>query len=212
MSKLPSSLTNVTSREGLLQHPAFERYVVDKINIHYASSKRPPHWQSNWIFQTAGGSDPGVVSLKLNPTMELRGAEDDTRSMFEVSLVSGVGPVDGHTANKLISLKTPMPVADLFDELEINGLFDYEPVVESKGSLWWHYGLISWLEQKGYSVAGSTSDFLQWLAVLSAEIKAVSGGNGQCTPEVDLVLSARGNFTRGERYDVHLLLVYGSSD
>ena len=204
MLRLPSSLTNVTPKEALQQHPSFERYVVDQINI-YASSKATStdtdglsHWQSNWIFRTAGGSDPGVLSLKLNPTMELR-SEDDTRSMFEASLVPCVGPVEGQIANKLISLKTPMPLAQLLDELEINGLFDYEPIVETKGSLWWHYGLISWLEQQGYSVAGSTSDFLRWLATYSTDIKARSGGSSEGTPEVDLVLSARGNFTRGER-------------
>ena len=204
MLKLPSSLTNVTPKEALQQHPSFERYVVDKINI-YASSKgtstdtnRPPHWQSNWIFWTAGGSDSGVLSLKLNPTMELRD-DADTRSIFEVSLVPCVGSVEGQTANKLISLKTPMPLAELLDELEINGLFDYEPIVETKGSLWWHYGVISWLEQKEYTVAGSTSDFLQWLDTHSTNIKVRSEGSGQGTPEVDLVLSTRGNFTRGER-------------
>jgi hypothetical protein len=204
MLKLPSSLTNITPKETLQQHPSFENYVVDKLNV-YATCKEtsihanePPHWQSNWIFRTAGSFDLGVRSLKLDPTMELRD-EHDTRSMFEASLVPSVGPLEAQTANKLISLKTPMALAELFEEFEVNGLFDYEPSVETKGSLWWHYGLISWLEQKGYAVAGSTSDFLQWLAIRCIDLKARSGSCGQGTEEVDLVLSARGNFTRGER-------------
>jgi len=203
MVKLPSSLTNVTPKETLDQHPSFENYVVDKLSIHATfketstHTNQSPHWQSNWIFRTAGSFGSEVPSLKLDPTMELRD-EHDTRSMFEISLVPGVGPVEVQTANKLISLKSPMPLAELFEEFEINGLFDYEPTVETKGSLWWHYGLISWLEQKGYSVAGSTLDFLQWLAILCTDLKAASGGGSHSTEEVDLVLSARGNFTRGE--------------
>jgi hypothetical protein len=203
MVKLPSSLTNVTPKETLDQHPSFESYVVDKLSVHATfketstHTNQSPHWQSNWIFRTAGSFDSGVRSLKLDPTMGLRD-EHDTRSMFEVSLVPGVGPVEVQTANKLISLKSPKPLAELFEEFEINGLFDYEPTVETKGSLWWHYGLISWLEQKGYSVAGSTLDFLQWLAIRCTDLKAASGGSSHGTEEVDLVLSARGNFTRGE--------------
>ena len=220
MVKLPCTLTNVTPKETLDEHPSFESYVVDKLSV-YATfretsthTNHSPHWQSNWIFRTAGpGFDSGVPSLKLqlDPTMELRD-EHDTRSMFKVSLVHGVGPAELQMANKLISLKTPMPVAELLEELEINGLFDYEPTVETKGSLWWHYGLISWLEQKGYSVAGSTLDFLQWLAILCTELKAASGGDSHITEEVDLVLSARGNFTRGGCYVVHAPLGYGCSD
>jgi len=200
MLKLPSSLTNVTPKETLQQHPSFESYVVDKLNVYATSmgTNDPPHWQSNWIFRSAGSFDSGARSLKLDPTMELRD-EHDTRSMFEVCLVPGVGPVEAHTANKLIYLKTPMRLAELFEEFEINGLFDYEPTVETKGSLWWHYGLISWLEQKAYSAAGSTSDFLQWLAIRCMDLKAGSRGCSQLTEEVDLVLSARGNFTRGKR-------------
>lgn len=222
MLKLPFSLTNLTPKETLQQHSSFERYAVDKINV-YAMSEEPgmhtnelPPWKSNWIFRMAGGFDSGVQSLKLDPTMELRG-ENDTRSMFEVSLVPGVGPAEGQTPNKLISLKTPIPLAELLEELEINGLFDYEPTVETKGSLWWHYGLISWLEQKGYCVAGSTSGFLQWLAIRSTDLKAGSGGSSQGISgvnnqgdisEIDLILSGRGNFTRGK----YLLLGYSSGD
>jgi len=212
MSKLPSSLTNVSPKETLQQHASFERYVVESINVYYATSKgtanEPPHWQSNWVFRTAGSFDLGVRSLKLDPTMEVRD-DADTRSTFEVSLVPEVGPVEGQTTYKSISLKSPMSLAVLLNELELNGLFDYEPAIETKGSLWWHYGLISWLEQQGHSDAGSTLDFLQWLAIRSTESQA--GGSNQGS-EVDLVLSARGNFTRGERQVVYLLLVCGSSD
>lgn len=215
MVKLPSSLTNVTPKETLDQHPSFESYVVDKLTVYptfketSTHTNQSPHWQSNWIFRLAGtgtgGFDSGVRSLQVDPTMGLRD-EHDTRSMFQVSLAPGVGPVEAEvqgqgqvqTAYKLISLKSPRPLAELFEEFEINGLFDYEPTVETKGSLWWHYGLISWLEQKGYSVAGSTLDFLQWLAICCMDLKAASGGSSHGPEEVDLVLSARGNFTRGE--------------
>ena len=219
MVKLPSSLTNVTPKETLDEHPYFESYFVDKLSVSATCKEtsthtnHSPHWQSNWIFRTAGSFDAGVPSLrlKLDPTMELRD-EHDTRSTFNVSLVPGVGPAEAQMAHKIIALKTPMPVAELLEEFEINGLFDYEPTVETKGSLWWHYGLISWLEQKGYSVAGSTLDFLQWLAILCTELKAASGGCSHSTEEVDLVLSARGNFTRGECYVVHASLGYGRGD
>jgi hypothetical protein len=114
--------------------------------------------------------------------------------MFEVSLVPGAGPGEGRTANVLVLLKTPMPLAQLLNELEINGLFDYEPTIETNGSLWWHYGLISWLEHKGYSVAGSTSNFLQWLAIHNTELKAVPRGSSNGISETDL----KGDFTRGK--------------
>lgn len=207
MSKLPPSLTNVTPKETLQQHPSFGRYIVDRINIYAApkGSNEPPHWKSNWIFRPAGSFDSGVRSLKLNPTMEPRD-EGDTRSAFEVSLAPGVGPAEGQMGNKLISLKSPMSLAELLDELELNGLFDYEPIIETKGSLWWQYGLISWLEHKGYLMAGSTSDFLQWLAILRANSKAGSGGSSHGASDIDLFLSTRGNFTRGEHQAVHLPL------
>jgi hypothetical protein len=213
MSQLPSSLTNVTPKETLQQHPSFGTYVVDKISMYATSEKtsiytnEPPHWQSNLVFRTEG-FDSGAQSLKLDPTMVLRG-ENDTRAMFEVSLVPGVEPGEEQTANKLVSLKNPIPLAQLLNELEINGLFDYEPAVVTKGSLWWHYGLISWLEQKEYSVPGSTADFLQWLAIHGTDIRAGYGGSSQGISEIDSYPSTRGRFTRGECQVVHAGLEYG---